>query len=49
MISIKGKMDGKGKIVGALIMASIDNGMGMMNIETFWQYIVKGLIPIFAV
>ncbi|NHC18203.1 sugar ABC transporter permease [Bacillus sp. MM2020_4] len=44
---------GKGKIVGALIgaliMASIDNGMSMMNIEAFWQYIVKGLILIFAV
>lgn len=46
-------MGGKGKIVGAiigaLIMASIDNGMSMMNIEAFWQYIVKGLILIFAV
>ncbi|SEO26270.1 xylose ABC transporter membrane protein [Amphibacillus marinus] len=44
---------GKGKIVGAiigaLIMASIDNGMSMMNIQTFWQYIVKGLILIIAV
>ena len=44
---------GKGKIVGALIgaliMASIDNGMSMMNIQTFWQYIVKGLILIVAV
>ncbi|WP_374723502.1 sugar ABC transporter permease [Calidifontibacillus erzurumensis] len=46
-------MGGKGKIIGALIgaliMASIDNGMSMMNIETFWQYIVKGLILIIAV
>ena len=46
-------MGGKGKIVGAiigaLIMTSIDNGMSMMNIEAFWQYIVKGLILIFAV
>lgn len=46
-------MGGKGKIVGsiigALIMASIDNGMSMMNIEAFWQYIVKGLILILAV
>ncbi|MGG3823049.1 sugar ABC transporter permease [Geobacillus thermodenitrificans] len=38
-----------GAIIGALIMASIDNGMSMMNIETFWQYIVKGLILIMAV
>ncbi|MBM7573036.1 sugar ABC transporter permease [Aquibacillus albus] len=46
-------MGGKGSIVGAiigaLIMASIDNGMSMMNIQTFWQFIVKGLILIFAV
>lgn len=38
-----------GAILGALIMASIDNGMTMMNIETFWQFIVKGLILITAV
>lgn len=36
-------------MIGALIMASIDNGMSMMNIETFWQFIVKGLILIIAV
>lgn len=46
-------MGGKGKIVGALIgaliMASIDNGMSMMNIGAYWQYIVKGLILIVAV
>ncbi|GMN99242.1 sugar ABC transporter permease [Parageobacillus thermoglucosidasius] len=46
-------MGGRGNIIGAmigaLIMASIDNGMSMMNIETFWQFIVKGLILIIAV
>lgn len=44
---------GKGKIfgalIGALIMTSIDNGMSMMNIGAYWQYIVKGLILIVAV
>lgn len=44
---------GKGKIfgalIGALIMTSIDNGMSMMNIGAYWQYIVKGLILIIAV
>ncbi|MBA2875982.1 sugar ABC transporter permease [Thermaerobacillus caldiproteolyticus] len=44
-----GKGNIVGAIVGALIMASIDNGMSMMNIETFWQFIVKGLILIIAV
>ncbi len=38
-----------GSIIGALIMVSIDNGMSMMNIPSFWQYIVKGLILIVAV
>ncbi|MDQ0338596.1 D-xylose transport system permease protein [Caldalkalibacillus uzonensis] len=38
-----------GAVIGALIMASLDNGMSMMNVEAFWQYIVKGLILILAV
>ncbi|SFL98828.1 sugar ABC transporter permease [Pelosinus propionicus] len=38
-----------GAIVGALVMASLDNGMSMLNIETFWQFIVKGSILILAV
>jgi len=46
-------MGGKGTIigamVGALIMASIVNGMSVMNMAIFWQYIVKGLVLIVAV
>ncbi|WP_378956795.1 sugar ABC transporter permease [Pelosinus sp. sgz500959] len=38
-----------GAIVGALVMSSLDNGMSMLNIETFWQYIVKGCILVIAV
>ena len=38
-----------GAILGALVMASIDNGMSIMNTEAFWQYIVKGLILVIAV
>ncbi|BCZ47927.1 xylose ABC transporter permease [Clostridium gelidum] len=38
-----------GALVGALVMATIDNGMSMMNTPTFWQYIVKGLILLIAV
>jgi D-xylose transport system permease protein len=38
-----------GALLGALIMASIDNGMSMMNMEAFWQYIVKGIILVAAV
>lgn len=38
-----------GAIVGALVMASLDNGMSMMNTDAYWQYIVKGLILVLAV
>ncbi len=38
-----------GAILGALIMASIDNGMSMMNLDAYWQYIVKGIILVGAV
>ncbi len=46
-------MGGKGTIIGAmvgsLIMASIVNGMSVMNMDIFWQYIVKGMVLIIAV
>jgi D-xylose transport system permease protein len=38
-----------GGLVGALIMASLDNGMSMLGVETFWQQIVKGVILVLAV
>lgn len=38
-----------GAIIGALVMASLDNGMSIMNLDSFWQYIVKGLILVLAV
>lgn len=38
-----------GAISGALVMASIDNGMSLMNVEYYWQYVAKGLILIFVV
>jgi len=38
-----------GAIIGALVMASLDNGMSLMNMESFWQYIVKGAILVLAV
>lgn len=30
-------------------MASLDNGMSMMNVEPSWQYVVKGIILLIAV
>lgn len=38
-----------GAILGALVMASLDNGMSMLNVEPSWQYVVKGLILLLAV
>ena len=38
-----------GAIVGSLVMASLENGMSVMNMDIFWQYIVKGLVLIAAV
>lgn len=38
-----------GALIGALMMASLDNGMSLMNVEIFWQQIIKGLVLLFAV
>jgi len=38
-----------GALVGAVIMASLDNGMSMLGIDTFWQQITKGVILVLAV
>lgn len=38
-----------GALLGALVMASLDNGMSLMNTESFWQPIIKGTILVAAV
>jgi len=38
-----------GAMVGALIMASLNNGMDMLGVDSYWQKIVKGLILLLAV
>ena len=38
-----------GALIGALIMASLDNGMSMLGVDAFWQLIVKGAILLLAV
>jgi D-xylose transport system permease protein len=38
-----------GALLGALVMASLDNGMSLMNTEAFWQPIIKGGILVTAV
>ena len=38
-----------GALIGALVMASLDNGMSMLDVDTYWQMIVKGSILTVAV
>ena len=38
-----------GVVIGAFIIALLDNGMSMLDVPTFWQYIVKGSILLLAV
>jgi D-xylose transport system permease protein len=38
-----------GAMLGSLIIASLANGMSVMNVAPFWQYIVRGLVLILAV
>ena len=38
-----------GALIGALVMASLDNGMSMLDVDAFWQMIVKGSILVLAV
>ena len=38
-----------GAVIGALVMASLDNGMSLMNLDIAFQYIVKGLVLLMAV
>jgi D-xylose transport system permease protein len=38
-----------GAIIGALVMASLDNGMSLMNLDITFQYVIKGLILLLAV
>jgi len=38
-----------GSLIGALIMASLDNGMSLMNTNITYQFIIKGMILLLAV
>ena len=38
-----------GALIGALVMASLDNGMSMLDVDAYWQRIVKGGILVLAV
>lgn len=38
-----------GVVIGALVMAALDNGMSLINLENYWQFIVKGMVLTMAV
>jgi len=38
-----------GALVGALIMASLNTGLQMMNVAPAWQYVLRGLVLVVAV
>ena len=38
-----------GAFIGVFIMGIIQNGLGMLNVDTMWQLVITGLIIIFAV
>jgi D-xylose transport system permease protein len=38
-----------GAVLGALILASLDNGMSLLNVESWAQYVVKGSVLVAAV
>ena len=44
---------GKGSIVGALfgalLLGTLNNGMVMLNIRTYWQQIISGVVLVIAV
>lgn len=38
-----------GTLVGALIIATLNNGMTLMGVSYFWQLVIKGAMIIIAV
>jgi ABC-type xylose transport system permease subunit len=36
-------------MVGSLIMASMTNGLQIMNVPSSWQYVLKGVVLVIAV
>lgn len=38
-----------GTIIGALIIGFLNNGLNLLNVSSFWQYVVKGVVILLAV
>jgi ribose transport system permease protein len=38
-----------GTIIGGLIIGVLNNGLNLLNVNSFWQYVVKGAVILLAV
>lgn len=38
-----------GTLIGAIMIGVINNGLNMLNVESFWQYVAKGVVILLAV
>jgi len=45
----EGEPNGAGTFVGSFIVGMLNNGLTMMNVPYYFQYVTKGLVVIFAV
>ena len=37
-----------GTIIGGLIIGVLNNGLNLLNVNSFWQYVVKGVVILLA-
>ena len=38
-----------GALFGALLLGTLNNGMVMLNIHTYWQQVISGIVLVVAV
>ena len=38
-----------GTFIGCLIIGFLNNGLNLMNVDSFWQYVIKGVVILLAV
>ena len=46
--NLHGVLEG-GLLIGVLIIGLISNGLNLMHVNSYWQYVLKGIIIIAAV
>ena len=42
-------LDIGGTLIGAIIIGVLNNGLNMLNVASFWQYVAKGVVILLAV